>query len=83
MEERFKLSGKIALVTGGSRGLGCAMALGLAGAGADVVVSSRTPAGQVRQPCSREASPYVRDGGWPHTSGPSRVTLAFRPLSVK
>jgi NAD(P)-dependent dehydrogenase (short-subunit alcohol dehydrogenase family) len=37
----FNLSGKVALVTGGSKGLGKAMARGLAEAGADVVISSR------------------------------------------
>ena len=37
----FDLSGKTALVTGGSRGLGREIALGLARSGADVVVSSR------------------------------------------
>jgi gluconate 5-dehydrogenase len=37
----FDLSGKVALVTGGSKGLGKAMALGFAQAGADVFISSR------------------------------------------
>lgn len=37
----FDLSGKIALITGGSRGLGHEMALAFARAGADVVIASR------------------------------------------
>jgi NAD(P)-dependent dehydrogenase (short-subunit alcohol dehydrogenase family) len=37
----FDLTGKAALVTGGSKGLGKAMARGLTEAGADVVISSR------------------------------------------
>jgi NAD(P)-dependent dehydrogenase (short-subunit alcohol dehydrogenase family) len=39
--ERFDLTGKVAVVTGGSRGLGRSMVLGLAEAGADVLVASR------------------------------------------
>jgi len=42
--DKFKLDGKVALVTGASRGLGRAMAVGLAQAGADVVGVSRTGA---------------------------------------
>ena len=37
----FDLTGRVALVTGGSKGLGKAMARGFAQAGADVVISSR------------------------------------------
>jgi NAD(P)-dependent dehydrogenase (short-subunit alcohol dehydrogenase family) len=42
--EIFSLKGKTAIVTGGSRGFGKAIALGMAEAGADVVVTSRTQA---------------------------------------
>lgn len=38
----FDLTGKVAIVTGASRGIGRTLALGLGNAGADVVVASRT-----------------------------------------
>ena len=43
--DRFSLAGKRALVTGASRGLGQAMAIGLAEAGADVVCAATTESG--------------------------------------
>jgi len=46
----FDLTGKVAMVTGASRGLGQAMALALAREGADVVVTSRT-ASALRDVC--------------------------------
>ncbi|MCH8898539.1 MAG: SDR family oxidoreductase, partial [Chloroflexi bacterium] len=41
LSQLFDLSGKVALVTGGNGGLGLAMALGLAEAGANIVVAAR------------------------------------------
>ncbi|WP_312821931.1 gluconate 5-dehydrogenase [Epilithonimonas sp.] len=43
MKNLFDLTGKVALVTGGTHGLGLAMAEGLASAGAELVVTSTTP----------------------------------------
>jgi NAD(P)-dependent dehydrogenase (short-subunit alcohol dehydrogenase family) len=43
--DRFRLDGKVALVVGGTKGLGQAMALALAAAGANVCAASRGPEG--------------------------------------
>ena len=37
MQQTFNLSGKVALVTGCKKGIGMAMAIGLAEAGADII----------------------------------------------
>ena len=42
--DKFQLTGKVAIVTGASRGLGQGMAVGLAEAGADIVLVARTKA---------------------------------------
>jgi 3-oxoacyl-[acyl-carrier protein] reductase len=46
------LKGRLALVTGGSRGIGAAVALALAGAGADVVVNFRLRSEDAEKVCS-------------------------------
>ncbi|MFN0096585.1 MAG: SDR family NAD(P)-dependent oxidoreductase [Dehalococcoidia bacterium] len=67
----FDLTGKVALVTGGSRGLGKEMVLAFAQAGADVVIASRKMdsceelAREVRETTGRRALPYAcHVGDW-------------------
>ncbi len=57
-QDEFDLSGKVAVVTGGSRGLGRAMVLGFARHGADVVIASRK-----LQSCEALAKEVERDTG--------------------
>ena len=42
--EYFNLSGKVAILTGGNRGIGFSIAKGMAGAGADVIIANRKAA---------------------------------------
>jgi NAD(P)-dependent dehydrogenase (short-subunit alcohol dehydrogenase family) len=58
MMDQFALNGRIAVVTGGSKGLGRAMAIGLAEAGATVAVASRT-----KSLIEETAAEIVRNGG--------------------
>ncbi len=54
---KFSLEGKVALVTGGSRGIGRAIALTFADAGADVAISSR------KLPALEEVAEEIRGKG--------------------
>ena len=68
--DQFRLDGKTALVTGGSRGLGRSMALAFAEAGADVIITGRhqdtldKTAGEIRAH-GRKASTLETDMGIP------------------
>ena len=66
----FDLTGKVALITGGSRGLGREMALAFAERGADIIIASRKMdaceevAAEVRA-LGRKALPYAcHVGDW-------------------
>ena len=72
----FDLIGKVALVTGGTRGLGREMVAGLAQAGADVVIASRDAeacaayAAEITAATGRRALPYgVHVGHWDELDG--------------
>jgi 2-dehydro-3-deoxy-D-gluconate 5-dehydrogenase len=61
----FRLDGKVALVTGASRGLGAAMAVALANAGADVVLhaneSASATAAEIAQASARRTEALIGD----------------------
>lgn len=63
--DQFALTDRIAIVTGSGRGIGRALAIGLAEAGVDIVVTSRN-----REQCE-ETVKMVREPG--RTAGPEEM----------
>ncbi len=56
--DTFRLDGRVALVTGGARGLGLTMATALAEVGADIAISGRT-----QQACQEAVAQITKDTG--------------------
>jgi NAD(P)-dependent dehydrogenase (short-subunit alcohol dehydrogenase family) len=56
--DAFRLDGRVALVTGGARGLGLTMATALAEVGADIAISGRT-----RKACDEAVAQIAKDTG--------------------
>jgi 2-deoxy-D-gluconate 3-dehydrogenase len=69
MKESFDLAGKVAIVTGGYQGLGRGMAIGLAEAGADVVLVDRQEA--------------TETAGVIHSRGRKTLTFAADLMSIE
>ena len=57
--DEFRLNGKIAVVTGGTKGIGKAIAVALAEAGADIAIVSRTPAPDIEKTILNLGRRYV------------------------
>ena len=66
--ELFDLKEKVAIVTGGNRGIGFAIAAGLAKAGAAVVIANRNAE------TGRQAAETIQGSGFKATSVPTDVS---------
>jgi gluconate 5-dehydrogenase len=87
--DRFRLEGRRALITGGSRGLGRAMAQALAEVGADLVLVGRTPGDlhtareAIHASTGRTVEVVVADVGQPdEATRAAETALATGPIDI-
>ena len=81
MSDQATLAGRGVLVTGASSGIGRAIALASARAGADVAITYRTNADGAGEVAQRDSSARTAGGGAPTRSGRRRVDPAVGPAA--
>jgi NAD(P)-dependent dehydrogenase (short-subunit alcohol dehydrogenase family) len=81
--EKFKLNGKIALVTGGGRAIGLACVEALAEAGAKVVIADVDPAVAAEGKQAMQAKGYAVDTVLMDVTDPTRVTAVADEMAKR
>jgi gluconate 5-dehydrogenase len=83
MSALFNLDGRTALITGSARGLGFAIAEGLATAGARVVINGTTEAGVEKAVAALRASGLQAEGAAFDVTNEAAITAAFAAFDSK
>lgn len=82
MNSLFDLSGKVALITGSSRGIGNALAVGLAEAGAHVIINARTSADVDHVVADLRTAGHAADGSVFDVTEPEQIEQAVTAIEA-
>lgn len=82
MNSLFDLGGKVALITGSSRGIGHALAVGLAEAGAHVIINARTSADVDHVVAGLRAAGHAADGSVFDVTEPDQIERAVTAIEA-